>query len=79
MKLPQKNDFGDIDLDNLLDFNAELNAPITMDEISKVILTLKNQKACSMNDNVLNEYLKYPKMLCYPFIVSCLMLFQTLE
>ena len=32
-----------------------------MDEISKVILTLKNQKASSMNDHVLMEYLKYSK------------------
>ena len=34
-----ENDFGDIALDNLPDFNTELNAPITEDEISKVILT----------------------------------------
>ena len=58
---PEKKD---IDLDNLPDFNTELKAPITVDEISKVILTLKNQKACSMNDDVLNEYLKYSKK-CY--------------
>ena len=48
-----ENDFDDIDMDNLPDFNQELNAPITVDEISKVILNLKNQKACSMNDHVL--------------------------
>ena len=56
-----ENDFGDIALVNLPHFNTELNAPITEDEISKVILTSKNQKACLMNDNVLNEYLKYSK------------------
>ena len=33
-----ENDFGDIDLDNLPDFDNELNASITVDEISKVIL-----------------------------------------
>ena len=53
-------------MDNLPDFNTELNAPITVDVISKVILTLKNQKACSMNDNVLNEYLKYSKDAMLP-------------
>ena len=61
-----ENDFGDIDLDNLPDFNTELNAPMTEDEISKVILALKNQKACSMNDYVLNEYLKYSKDAMLP-------------
>ena len=39
-----ENDFDDIDLDNLPDFNQELNAPITVDEISKVILNLKIKK-----------------------------------
>ena len=39
-----ENDFWDIDLDNLPGFNTELNAPITVDEISKVILTLKIKK-----------------------------------
>ena len=53
-------------MDNLPDFNTELKAPITVNEISKVILTLKNQKACSMNDNVLNEYLKYSKNAMLP-------------
>ena len=53
-------------MDNLPDFNTELNAPITVDEISKVILTLKNQKAYSMNDNVPNEYLKYSKYAMLP-------------
>ena len=56
-----ENDFGNIDLNNLTEFNMELNAPITIEEISKVILNLKNQKACSINDHVLNEYLKYSK------------------
>ena len=45
----------------------ELNAPITIEEISKVILNLKNQKACSINDHVLNEYLKYSKDSMLPF------------
>ena len=33
-----EHDFGDIDLDNLPDFDNELNVPITADEISMVIL-----------------------------------------
>ena len=61
-----ENDFGDIDLDNLPDLNTELNAPTTVEKILKVILTLKNQKACSMNDNILNEYLKYSKDAMLP-------------
>ena len=48
-------------MDNLPDFNTELNAPITVDEISKVNLTLKIK-----NDNVLNEYLKYSKGAMLP-------------
>ena len=40
-----ENDFGDIDLDNLPDFDNELNVSITVDEISKAILNLKNKKS----------------------------------
>ena len=41
-----ENNFDDINLENLSDFNTELSAQITVDEISKVILNLKNRKAC---------------------------------
>ena len=61
-----ENDFDDIDLSNLSEFNTELNSPITVEEIPKVILNLKNQKACSVNNNVLNEYLKYSKDYMLP-------------
>ena len=54
------------DLDNISELNVELNTPITIEEIAKVIVNLKNQKACSMNDNVLNEYLKYSKDCMLP-------------
>ena len=48
--------------DNLPDNNGALNAPFTVQEIKKIISTLKNDKSPSnkMNfDNILNEYLKY--------------------
>ena len=41
-----ENNFDDIDLSNLSECNTELNSPITVEEIPKVILNLKNQKAC---------------------------------
>ena len=69
-----ENNFDDINLENLPDFNTELSAPITVDEISKVILNLKNRKACSINDHILCEFLNILKMLCYPLIFSYLIL-----
>ena len=36
-----ENDFDDTDLENLSDYNTELYAPITVEEIFKVILNLK--------------------------------------
>ena len=60
------NSFDDINLENLPDFNTELNAPITIDEISKLILNLKNRKACSKNGHVLYEYLNYSKDAVLP-------------
>ena len=54
-------DFDDIDLDNVPYFNTECHAPVSANEISKVISNLKNTKACSMNDHALNKYFKCSK------------------
>jgi hypothetical protein len=37
--------------------NSELNSPITMEELEKCLLKLKNNKACG-HDQILNEFLK---------------------
>ena len=50
-----ENDFGDIDLDNLPLFDNELNAPNTVDEISKV--TLKKSKSQFNERPCSDEYL----------------------
>ena len=56
-------DFDAFDLTKVFDFNTELNCPITTAEISKIISNLKSQKACSAEDYILNEYIKYSKDL----------------
>lgn len=47
-------------------FNNELNCPFTAEEISKTISSLKNQKACSAEDYILNEYIKLSEDLLVP-------------
>lgn len=46
------------------DYNEVLNRPFTASEIKKVILSLKNSKASSPYDNILNEYIKCSKDAC---------------
>ena len=47
-------------------FNNELNCPFTVEEVSKSISNLKNQKACSAEDYILNDYIKYSNDLLAP-------------
>ncbi|WAR17083.1 hypothetical protein MAR_031677, partial [Mya arenaria] len=42
-------------------FNDALNQLFSVAEINKVIKLLKNNKACSSKDDILNEYIKYSK------------------
>ena len=51
--------FDSFDVNNVSDVNVVLNKSITVEEIVKAIKLLKNSKACSPIDNVLNEYIKY--------------------
>ena len=44
-----------------------LNAPLTEHEIIKCINNLKNSKASSPSDNILNEYIKSTKEILIPF------------
>ena len=46
-------------MNDVSDFNVELNKTISEAEISNAISRLKNNIACSNFDNILNEHLKY--------------------
>ena len=48
-------DFDAFDLTKVSNFNTELNCSITTAEILKIISNVKNQKACSAEDYILNE------------------------
>ena len=49
--------------------DTELNSPITGSEILKCISNLKNSKAPSQIDNILNEYIKNSEDLILPIYV----------
>ena len=49
--------------------NTELNSPITGSEILKCISNLKNSKAPSTSDNILNEYIKSTKDKLLPIYI----------
>ena len=58
------NDFGDvveddINIKDIVENNTLLNEPFTVAEVQKAIKSLKNNKASSPFDNILNEYLKF--------------------
>jgi hypothetical protein len=59
------NDINDISITR--NSNEYLNSLITETEINKCILSLKNSKSCSPNDNILNEYIKATKEMFTPF------------
>ena len=49
------------------EFNDYLNSPISEDDVIKGIKNLKNNKAPSPTDNILNEYIKSTKYILMPF------------
>ena len=55
------------DIHTTNDSNMYLNAPLTEHEIIKCINNLKNSKASSPSDNILNEYIKSTKEILIPF------------
>ena len=52
------------------DVNLELNMPISLLEIERCIQNLKNGKACSPIDKILNQYIKYSKDLILPLLTK---------
>ena len=51
--------------------NSALNVQITEEEIIEAINNLKNSKAASQSDNILNEYIKGTKENFCLFINTC--------
>ena len=62
--------FDPIDLSNISEYNSELNKAISNEEISVAINGLNNNKACSVYDNILNEYIKHSKDMMLPVLNS---------
>ena len=62
--------FDPIDLSNISEYNSELNKVISNEEISVAINGLNNNKACSVYDNILNEYIKHSKDIMLPVLNS---------
>ena len=56
----EQDNYPNIDLENISDFNISLNCEITEEEVSKCIHKLKLNKACS-SDLILNDFLKHSK------------------
>ena len=56
----EQDNYPNIDLENISDFNVFLNCEITEEEVSKCIHKLKLNKACS-SDLILNEFLRHSK------------------
>lgn len=50
----------EVDLSNVSDFNLEINAEITENEVLQCLNNLKQNKACA-SDLILNEFLKFSK------------------
>ena len=67
-----QNDESDenFDLGSVPEYNAELNTAITETEILSAISCLNNNKACSIYDNILNEYIKNSKDVMLPVILQ---------
>lgn len=65
------NDDNDFVMPNIHDINADLNAPITENEIIKCIKCLNNGKTPSPTDNILNEYIKHTQILLLLFMLNC--------
>ena len=55
------------DIEDIPNTNEFLNMEISQDEICKCILKLKNSKAPSPSDHILNEYIKSTKDILLPF------------
>lgn len=54
----------DLIYNNIPDENLQINKPFTVDEVTKVFKSLKNNKACG-DDMILNEFLKHSPEECY--------------
>ena len=65
---PEQNQI--TDLPHIDQTNLDLNSPILESEIEKLIKNLKNGKACSPVDSIINEYLKHSKNILLPLFTK---------
>ena len=57
-------------ISQISEYNNELNNEISNEEILVTINSLNNNKACSVFDNILNEYIKHSKDIMLSILKS---------